>query len=195
MKVVRHTKKDLNKATLINILKYEKSSGYWFWRENRGKVKKGDRAGSLKNGYIYICVDKIRYKSSRLAFLYMLDYIPKNDVRHENGIKSDDRWINLIEETRSEIRKHVISSRVSKTGVSGLTEKHFWSVYISNNGERIFLGDFYKKDDAVMARWRAEVKYKYPHCYTKSTAYKYLKKNGLIAVSNLKSLIETKQEG
>jgi len=84
--------------------------------------------GSICNGYriIYVCGKP--YKAHRLAFLYMKGYFPKM-VDHINGIKDDNRWINLrpCNYSVNNQNRHTVR-RDSKTGFTG--------VYLQENGRR-----------------------------------------------------------
>jgi len=59
-------------------------------------TKVGDIAGSLRtDGYLCITIDFQHYYSHRLAVLYMTGLFPENDIDHINGIKHDNKWLNL----------------------------------------------------------------------------------------------------
>lgn len=86
--------------------------------------------------------------------------------------KIDNRKSNLRIVTHYENAKnHQIYSN-NTSGVSGVTynkQNDQWVARISVNGERIFLGYFNKKEDAINARYDAEIKYYGEYrCYTNS---------------------------
>lgn len=60
------------------------------------KANAGLVAGRVdKQGYVRISVMGKHFKAHRLAFLYMTGSFPLMDVDHINGIRSDNRWVNI----------------------------------------------------------------------------------------------------
>lgn len=72
------------------------------------------------------------------------------------------------------------ANRSGVTGVSYCNNRSKWAAYISVDKKRISLGRFNRFEDAVKERLGAEEKYGWPSCCTTSTAYSYLKKEGLL---------------
>ena len=124
------------------------------------KTKIGDIAGGVDaGGYLHIRVDGKRMKAHRLAFLYMIGYIP-TEVDHINHNKLDNSWFNLREATRAEQNQNHTKRKDNKSGVTGVcwsNREHKWKAKIG----KVFLGTFIKFSDAVDARKLAEVAYGY----------------------------------
>jgi len=94
---------------LQNLLNYDPDTGVFTWRDDlpvkRGPRVAGKRAGSRNaEGYLYVEINRRKYKTSRLAFLWMTGEWPTFCVDHINRDRSDDRWCNLRDVTRSENR-------------------------------------------------------------------------------------------
>lgn len=87
----------LTQVDLKRLLLYNSKTGVFTWREGqRNNVKAGAIAGYVgPQGYRRIRIGGKKYKSSRLAFLYMKGSFPEREVDHKNGIKNDDWWDNL----------------------------------------------------------------------------------------------------
>lgn len=86
------------------MLHYDPVSGQFHWLM-RPSLSGTPKAGSLAgydngSGYIKIGFEGKRYYAHRLAFLYMNGVWPK-EIDHINGIRTDNRWVNLREVTRS----------------------------------------------------------------------------------------------
>ena len=173
-------KKKITQEELKKILRYYPKTGRWVWlvTANRNKAHKGSPAGHLSSdGYWYIRIKRKLYKSSRLAFLYMVGYFPEHEAEHINIVRSDDRWINLREATHRCNSLNVKIKKNNKSGVVGVVwdkAKRSWHAQIRVRGKSLWLGRFKDFNQAVIARWEAEKKHGFPNCCTISSAYKYL---------------------
>ena len=129
-----------------------------------GIADKDSVAGSVNSsGYIILQINKITYQSHRIIFLYMTGDMPE-EVDHINHIRTDNRWINLRESTRSDNLSNKTMYCNNKSGICGVfwhkTQKK-WHAYINATGKRVHLGSYDKQDSAIVARKEAEIKYGY----------------------------------
>jgi len=186
----------LTQDRLKQILYYDHKSGLFYWKiKNTQNIEIGDIAGVKypiypKNGNNYVFISIIdrekniskNYTAHRLAWLYMEGFFPKNIIiDHINRIKYDNRWENLrLVSAQCNLR----NKDVQRNNISGITgvrkDKSMWVPTMQVNKKQIYLGRFKNKDDAVKARWNAEVKYKWSDCNTTSSAYLYLKGKNII---------------
>lgn len=154
----------LLQTELKKLIRYEEDSGMFYWLCDRGSQKiKGTRAGYLHaSGYRRIKIKGALYKEHRLAFLYMKGSFPKDGVDHINGVKDDNRWVNLRGCTQIANNKNSAMRKDNRTGCRGV---HFsklerkWKAFISNKGCNIHLGTFSDFFEAVCARKSAERRY------------------------------------
>ena len=120
----------------------------------------GNRITSTNNyGYTSVNIWGKRYLAHRLAFLYMVGYIP-SEVDHINGVRLDISWCNLREVTRSENCMNTKLRSDSGTGVMGVHwNRKFkrWECYINKLGKRRYLGRYSDFFEAVCARKSAEL--------------------------------------
>lgn len=153
---------EITQTKLKELLRYDSDTGYFFWRVTRSRVKEGMRAGHLhKTGYRRIRVCKKTYDEHRLVFLYMLGSVPRC-VDHINQNKSDNRWCNLREATRSQNRCNVGISTKNTSGyknISWIKSINKWQVQITRKGKRYYIGNYVKKDDAIKAAQEAQKQY------------------------------------
>ena len=133
---------------LHEVLHYEPATGCWWWLVATGsRAKVNGVAGCLHaaTGYRMICVCGHRYKEHRLAWLYMTGAWPEHDIDHINGVRSDNRWANLREATRSQNKANQGPQRNNTSGFKGVCwdkQAQQWKVRITKDGRHIFLGLF-----------------------------------------------------
>ena len=142
---------DLTAARLREILDYSIVSGRFYWRESRGRVHAGQRAGSPnKDGYMQIGIDGCSHYAHRLAFLWLHGTWPPEEIDHADGIKANCQWINLRCASRllnsenmrpGRRRKHSLPMGVRKNG-------NLFRATLVKNGKQIHLGNFAEPEAA-----------------------------------------------
>ena len=114
----------------------------------------------LFRSYVILTYKHKMYKAHRLAFLYMEGYFPEYDVDHKNGIRNDNRWLNLRHAMRRcNMQNQKINSR-NKSGFPGVHWHKYnkkWVAQIKINQKLIFLGYYNSSLEAALARFTAEV--------------------------------------
>ncbi|QIO01832.1 homing endonuclease [Salmonella phage falkor] len=138
----------LTQERLKEVLTYDPATGIFINLQSRGNKKAGSIAGTKdKDGYVVIRIDKLPYRAHRLAFLYMEGYMPV-EVDHDNRIREDNRWDNLLDASRQENMRN--RSSWSKSGYSGISwnkVKQQWQVRVQDNkGNQISGGYFNYKE-------------------------------------------------
>jgi len=149
------------------VISYNPETGLFTWNiSTTNSLKSGDLAGTnMSNGYrvITITIDGVYKKPlcHRLAWYFINNELPIN-VDHINGIRDDNRIINLRACTPSQNnmnRKVAGCNSSGKTGVSKNSNTGKWEAYIKINRKRKHLGHFVNKQDAINARIKGEKKY------------------------------------
>jgi len=173
----------LTQDRIKELVWYNLTTGNLIWLNNSCRTKKNEIAGSLNKltGYMQIGVDCKLYQLHRIIWLYMEGYLPENDIDHINGVKDDNRWVNLrhlSHQCNSRNRNNLNRNNISGvTGVSWHRVSKSWHVQISSNRKSNCLGYYKDFDKAVKVRYRAEIDYNYKNF---SSAYSYLSKNELL---------------
>ena len=145
-------------------LEYNQETGSFTWLRGRQGRQKQREAGCIKtpDGYRRVCIDGTLYLAHRLAWLYMTDSWPADQIDHRNGIRTDNRWANLREATDAENRQN-ISKRIDNTsgliGVSWENRRSKWRAYIVFGGHQKHLGMFADKHDAGIAYIKAKAEF------------------------------------
>jgi hypothetical protein len=89
-------KPELTHERLKELLHYEPDTGLFIRRTLTGGKHPGSIAGSSHNkGYVQIMIYKANYLAHRLAWLYMTGVWPDEEIDHEDGDKSNNKWGNL----------------------------------------------------------------------------------------------------
>jgi len=158
----------LSHSRLLEALSYNPDSGTFVWNIAKnsyaGKVKIGAPAGSKHkgDGYIQITIDQVRQQAHRLAWFYVHGVWPKEQLDHINGVRDDNRIVNLREVSVSENRKNLRlrdNNTSGRIGVSWAQRDKRWRAAIQVNGKMIYIGNFKEFEDAVKAREIAEKHY------------------------------------
>ncbi len=153
----------LTQDHLKEVLHYDEITGLFTWKTRKQGVTLGARAGWVDtDGYPRIMIDRRRYMSHTLAFLYMEGAFPKNEVDHLNHNRSDNSWVNLRKVTRVENSRNLSLNKNNTSGHTGV----YWDKsslkyksQIKLNGDYKHLGSYPKIKDAIQARKEAEIKY------------------------------------
>jgi len=148
----------LTQERLKEVLDYDRATGGFQWRCNKGRARVGAAAGATDtHGYKVIRVDGVLYKAHRLAWLHEHGRWPEGVLDHINRRPGDNRIANLREVTQSENSHN--STRRSASGVPGVrwrAERNRWVAQIRVGYRNHVLGSFATKDEAVVARRKAE---------------------------------------
>ena len=141
-------------------------------RRNRwGYYPANDPVGQLSHGYIRFNYHGHHLSVHRTAFLFMSGYIPDRtfDIDHINGIRHDNRWVNLRLASRSENNMNRCLGSNNTTGHTGIhrdkrkfkkdVKRNEWTARIKVNRKIIHLGVFETFEQALSARKAAEEKY------------------------------------
>ena len=148
----------LTQEDALSLFEYNPDSGYLIWKTNIGRGRKRKRAGTKHiEGYRSITVRGFRLLEHRLIWLFVYGNFPEGDIDHINGIRDDNRLINL----RNVSRNHNNLNRSGDIGVCFYSRDSIWVAYIGVNYMKIHLGRFKTKEEAVLARKNAEEFY-YP---------------------------------
>ena len=112
----------ITQTELKELLFYDPQTGDFTWLVRTcNRIKVGDVAGWLDDGYVRIKVCGIKYRANRLAWLYMTSEWPKVEIDHYDTIRSNNRWENLREATHSlNAQNQRKAHRDNKTGFLGV---------------------------------------------------------------------------
>lgn len=115
------------------------------------RVKVGDKAGSPdKHGYLTIRILDKSYKAHRIAWLHFYGAWPLKDLDHINGVKNDNRIVNLREvdmSTNLENQRRAHSKNIlGLLGVSPKRKKYEARICIRGKVKR--LGIFNTAEEA-----------------------------------------------
>ena len=145
---------ELTQARLKELLHYKAETGVF----TRAKgIQGGGKIGSIAGyphhtGYIYIGVALKIHLAHRLAWLYIYGEFPKNGIDHINGIKTDNRIINLRACNQSENLMNTGAWPANKSGYKGVSwngKDKRWRAQARLNRKFYYLGQFMDKEAAA----------------------------------------------
>jgi hypothetical protein len=151
-------------AELRKLLHYDPETGVFTWLlrpgagarlERTWNTRYADkRAGTVRNGYIAILIAKRAYKAHRLAWLYVHGSWPTEAIDHINGVRSDNRLVNLRQATRSQNSANSRAPSTNTSGIKGVAwdaRRNRWTAYIKVAGRPRNLGRFHTAEEATAA--------------------------------------------
>ena len=145
----------ITQEQLHRAIHYDPLTGEFTWKVQNGPCSKGKRAGRHNDsGYWRITIDGVTYRAHRLAWLYMTGEWPIDQIDHINGVKDDNRWINLRQANNSQNHANKARQKNNTSGFKGvsLDKRHQrWHAYIKKDNRRHFLGYFESREEAHRA--------------------------------------------
>lgn len=138
---------------LKHILSYDKHTGLFTWLVRPSThVRIGDIAGRIDHeGYRIIGIGRRKFRAHRLAWFWMTGAWPKADIDHGNLDRSDNRWINLRDATRSQNKANAKPPATNTSGFKGASWhkiKQQWRATIKIDGKPRHIGFFPSVEEA-----------------------------------------------
>lgn len=137
---------------------YDPCTGFFTWkpRDNNQWNSRyaGKKAGYLnEKGYIRLNVCRKSYYAHRVAWVFMKGNFPSCEIDHINGVRDDNRFINLRDVAHNGNQQNQRAIHRNNTsgflGVSFYNRDKYWVASISIDGKTKRLGRF---DTAELAR-------------------------------------------
>ena len=134
---------------VVSMIKYYPETGEFY------RIKTGKKAGWMNDGgYVVITLSGIDCRAHRLAHLIMMGKWPENDIDHDNGDRSDNRWCNLRASTRGQNLGNRIILSNNKIGLKGVhvhKQTGKYRAQIRVDGKRIHIGVYDTAEEAHQA--------------------------------------------
>jgi hypothetical protein len=154
---------ELTAERLREVLDYDKISGLFTWKYPiNNRIKVGDIAGYIAQGYWRISVDGKTYLGHRLAWLYVTGEWPVLHIDHEDTNRSNNAFKNLREATVAQNHFNIgitASNTSGFKGVSWFNRTRKWRARITIEGCNKTIGYFETKEAAHKAYCQAAVKH------------------------------------
>lgn len=104
------------------VLDYDKISGFFTWKYPiNNRIKVGDIAGYVTQGYWRISVDGTTYLGHRLAWLHVTGEWPKVHIDHDDTNRSNNAFKNLREATVSQNHFNIGLTASNTSGFKGVS--------------------------------------------------------------------------
>lgn len=136
---------------LVKHIRYDSKSGNLFWiKHPLGDRNNGKIATCLNNqGYLRIAIKGKWYQAHRICWLLFYGKFPNESIDHINGVKTDNRIINLREANKSQNQMNSI--KTGKTKLFGVTaNKGKFQAQANIDGIKTYLGRFDTEIEAAM---------------------------------------------
>lgn len=154
-----HMNESVTRERLMEVLAYNPETGVFIWKKRpttgAHRIKAGDVAGSMNKGYRIISIDRVRYFTHRLAWLYHYGCWPNGDLDHWDHATDNNAVGNLREGTDTQnLGNQNDAHRDSKSGILGVIwdkNRQKWKTEIQFGRIRKHIGRFDTKEEAQTA--------------------------------------------
>ena len=172
------SKKELPSPELLRqLLRYEPDTGKLYWKERTpdmfddGRCKSFNSQFANKEAFTFTGRDGYKhgnvlnqrpYLAHRVIWAIVHGKWPLNHIDHINGIRDDNRIVNLRDVSRGQNQRNLKLPTNNTSGVIGVSwanREKKWNAYITVDRRRRSLGYFTDFAEAVSARKEAEAKY------------------------------------
>lgn len=146
------------------LLDYDPLTGAMRWKiwPRTGRPNGREIRATNAQGYRVVTVGGRQYRVHRVAWLVTYGVWPKELLDHVNGIRTDNRLINLREANRAENNRNRGMSRNNTTGFKGVIfcrDRNKWQAKIYRNNKAVHLGRFNSPQEAYAAYCKASREY------------------------------------
>lgn len=147
-----------------SVLRYDPETGLLHWLKSGPGRKLSLVAGTRnKLGYWVTSIQHHLYANHRLAMLLTHGRWPEHEVDHINGIRDDNRLVNLREVSKSvNMQNRASAQSNSRTGLLGASRargRNGYASYIHIDGKNIRLGTYETAEAAHKAHLEARRKH------------------------------------
>lgn len=144
-----------SKELILERVSYDPDTGIFLrkMKTNRNQVI-GEQVGTLSSeGYLIIQIEKVKYYAHRLAYFLLTGEQPVS-VDHVNGLRTDNRAVNLRAATRCQNvynMKKTIRNRSGHKNIHWNNRSQKWDVHMHANKKSHWGGCYSSIEDAVEA--------------------------------------------
>lgn len=164
---------ELSQERIHALFEYEAETGHLIWKvrprsdfildhhhRNWNRIYAGTRAGCVcpRSRYRVITIKGKVYREHRIIWCHVYGDVSVEQIDHINGIRDDNRLVNLRAVDSAVNRKNTSLRSNNRTGFHGIyqLENGKWVSRITSNYKRIHLGTFQTKEEAICARKKFE---------------------------------------
>jgi hypothetical protein len=154
---VKKVKSLLTQAKVKRLLEYR--DGELYWKVDRLRAKKGDKAGTTK-GYKIVFIEGQHYTFGHVIFLMFHGYVPER-VSFVDGDYRNTRIENLRAATMSQVSGSAKKSKANTCGYKGITflkKRNKYVAQINKLGKHYHLGTFNTPQEAYKVYCKAAKK-------------------------------------
>ena len=140
-----------------DLLSYNPVTGEFAWKT----YKRPMGTALSTHGYRRLRIDGALIYAHRLAWFYVYGVWPENKIDHANGLRADNRIMNLREADNSENAHNAKMQKNNACGFKGVwfcTQSNKWKSKIMKDYKSYHLGTFKKPEDAYSAYIKAASK-------------------------------------
>jgi hypothetical protein len=145
-KINKEKEAALPQKRLKEVLSYSKENGVFTWIKKThpsvSKIRVGQVAGTLNNGYVQINIDGFSYLAHRLVWLYVHGEFPQGEkehyIDHINGKRADNRFENLKVSSLVNNQRNQKRNSVNTSGITGVYRVEVW------NGSKTKLNGYWR---------------------------------------------------
>jgi len=140
------------KTLAMSLFSYDPTTGLLLHKKDWGRARKGCAITSKDSkGYTRVSIKGRRYLAHRIIWLLEYDVLPNSDIDHVDGVRTNNKLMNLRLVSRSENLRRQLKRQGLSSKYKGVSKTNYGWVSQIGSIPRFYLGTYDLEEEAALA--------------------------------------------